>query len=57
MPQKTLSMRKIRELMRLEYELGRSDREIAASLGVANKTVVVTGATGSGKSYLSCALH
>ena len=32
-------MRKIRELMRLKYELGRSHREIAASLGVANSTV------------------
>ena len=33
------SMRKIRELLRLKYELGRSHREIAASLGVANSTV------------------
>ena len=32
-------MRKIRELMRLKYELGRSHREIAVSLGVANSTV------------------
>ncbi len=32
-------MRKFRELMRLKYELGRSHREIAASLGVANSTV------------------
>ena len=32
-------MRKIRELMRLKYELGRSHREIAASLGIANSTV------------------
>ena len=39
MSQKRLSMRKIRELMRLKYELGRSHREIAASLGVANSTV------------------
>ena len=39
MTQKRLSMRKIRELMRLKYELGRSHREIAASLGVANSTV------------------
>ena len=34
-----LSERKIRELMRLKYELGRSHREIAASLGIANSTV------------------
>ncbi len=33
--QKRLSMRKIRELLRLKYELGRSHREIAASLGVS----------------------
>ena len=39
MSQKRLSMRKIRELMRLKYELGRSHREIAASLGIANSTV------------------
>ena len=39
MSQKRLSMRKIRELMRLKHELGRSHREIAASLGVANSTV------------------
>ena len=28
-------MRKIRELLRLKYELGRSHREIAGSLGIA----------------------
>ena len=32
-------MRKIRELLRLKYELGRSHREIAAALGVSNSTV------------------
>ena len=32
-------MRKIRELLRLKYELGRSHREIATSLGIANSTV------------------
>ena len=31
MSQKRLSMRKIRELLRLKYELGRSHREIAVS--------------------------
>ena len=36
---KRFSMRKIRELLRLKYELGRSHREIAASLGIANGTV------------------
>ena len=39
MSQRRLSMRKIRELLRLKYELGRSHREIAASLGIANSTV------------------
>ena len=39
MSQKRLFMRKIRELLRLKYELGRSHREIAVSLGVANSTV------------------
>ena len=39
MSQRRLSMRKIRELMRLKYELGRSHREIATSLGIANSTV------------------
>ena len=32
-------MRKIRELLRLKYERGRSHREIATSLGIANSTV------------------
>ena len=39
MSQKRLSMRKIRELMRLKYEVGRSHREIAKALGIANSTV------------------
>ena len=39
MSQKRLSMRKIRELLRLKYDLGRSHREIARSLGIAASTV------------------
>ena len=39
MSQKRLSMRRIRELLRLKHELGRSHREIAESLGIANSTV------------------
>ena len=39
MPKKRLSMRKIRELLRLKYEFRRSHREIATSLGIANSTV------------------
>ena len=34
MSQKRLSMRRIRELLRLKYELRRSHREIATSLGI-----------------------
>ena len=32
-------MRRIRELVRLKHELGRSHRETAGSLGIANSTV------------------
>ena len=32
-------MRKIRELLRLKYELGRSHRDLGRSLGIANSTV------------------
>ena len=32
-------MRKIREVLRLKHELGRSHREIAGSLGIAGSTV------------------
>ena len=39
MSQKGLSMRKIRELLRLKYELGRSHRKIATSLDIANSAV------------------
>ena len=39
MSQTRLSMRRIRELLRLKHELGRSHREIAGSLGIANSTV------------------
>ena len=39
MSRQRLSMRKIRELLRLKHELGRSHREIAGSRGIANSTV------------------
>ena len=39
MPKKRLPMGKIRELLCLKYELGRSHREVATSLGIANSTV------------------
>ena len=38
MPQR-LSMRKIRDVLRLKYELGRSHREIAAILRISHSTV------------------
>ena len=39
MSQKRLSMRRIRELLRLKHEFGRSHREIAGALGIANSMV------------------
>ena len=39
MTQKRLSMRSIREVLRLKYGLGRSHRQITAALGIANSTV------------------
>ena len=39
MPRKRLSMRKIRDVLRLKYGLGRSHREIAAMLRISHSTV------------------
>lgn len=39
MPGKRLSMRKIREVLRLKYELQRSNREIGLSCGIGSSTV------------------
>jgi len=39
MPGKRLSMRKIREILWLKYELGRSNREIGQSCGIGSSTV------------------
>ena len=39
MPGKRLSMRKIREILRLKYECGRSNREIGMSCGIGSSTV------------------
>ena len=39
MTQQRLSMRSIREVLRLKYGLGRSHRQIAQALGIANSTV------------------
>ena len=46
-------MRKIRELLRLKYELGRSHREIAMSLGMApvslDSSALLTGSWGQNR--------
>ena len=39
MPGKRLSMRKISEVLRLKFELGRSNREIGLSCGIGSSTV------------------
>src|ERR1700723_1317113 len=39
MPAERLSMRKIKELLRLKYEQGLSNRKIAQSCGIARATV------------------
>lgn len=39
MPKKRLSMRKIKEVLRLKYELGHSNREISRSCGIGSSTV------------------
>ena len=39
MPRKRLSMRKIRDVLRLKYGLGRSHREIAAILRISHSAV------------------
>ena len=39
MPAKRLSMRKIREVLRLKWAVGMSNRRIAVSLGIARPTV------------------
>ncbi len=39
MPKKRLSMRKIREVLRLKYECNRSNREIGHSCGIGSSTV------------------
>ena len=39
MPAERVSMRRVREILRLKYECGRSDRAIAVAVGVARSTV------------------
>ena len=38
MPAERVSMRRVREILRLKYEAGASDRAIARSVGVARST-------------------
>ena len=42
MPAERVSMRRIREILRLKHEGGASDRQIARSLSLARSTVAVT---------------
>ena len=39
MAQPRISMRKIKEILRLKYELGLSDRQVAESCNVSRRTV------------------
>ena len=38
MPAERVSMRRVREILRLKYEVGATDRAIARSVGVARST-------------------
>jgi hypothetical protein len=42
MPAERVSMRRIREILRLKYEGGATERAIARSIGVARSTVALT---------------
>ena len=42
MPAERVSMRRVREILRLKHECGATDRAIARSLGMARSTVAVT---------------
>src|ERR1700736_1839785 len=42
MPAERVSMRRIRELLRLKHECGATDRAVARSLGIARSTVALT---------------
>ncbi|HDD53390.1 MAG TPA: hypothetical protein ENF32_04915 [Thermosulfidibacter takaii] len=44
MANRRLSMRKIKEVLRLKYEAGLSNRAIARSCNICHRTVTVTGA-------------
>jgi Mn-dependent DtxR family transcriptional regulator len=42
MPTERVSMRRVREILRLKHECSATDREIARSLSVARSTVALT---------------
>src|SRR5713226_7967416 len=42
MPAERVSMRRVREILRLKHECGATDRAIARSLGIARSTVAAT---------------
>ena len=42
MPAERMSMRRVREILRLKYEAGATERAIARSLGIARSTVALT---------------
>jgi len=42
MPAERVSMRRVREILRLKHECGATERAIAQSLGIARSTVAVT---------------
>lgn len=42
MPAERVSMRRIREILRLKHACGASDRAIGRSLGIARSTVALT---------------
>ena len=42
MPAERVSMRRVREILRLKHECSATDRAIARSLGIARSTVAVT---------------
>jgi transposase len=42
MPAERVSMRRVREILRLKYESGATERAIARSLGIARSTVALT---------------
>ena len=42
MPAERVSMRRVREILRLKYECGATERGIARSIGIARSTVALT---------------